>query len=138
MRRRPNQNRFSSLPPPLPRLVSYPIYRARLCAGLRSFGWVVSPLQTVSNLAVAIGVIRCRSFTAFRPNRIRDAATWVAAFQKGRRYLDGEYGSYYRIYCSTYWCTIHVRSGTVSVIVLRQRAIGKGLVKVSCDKGVRL
>ena len=39
-----------------------------------------------------------RTFSFFL-NRIRDAATWVAAFQKGRRYLDGEYGSYYRIYC---------------------------------------
>ena len=75
----------------------------------------------------------CHTVSVF--HCVQDAATWVAAFQKGRRYLDGEYGSYYRIYCSTftYWCTIHVRSGTVSVIVLRQRAIGTGLGKVSCD-----
>ena len=55
-------------------------------------------------------------FTAFNPNRI------------------GEYNTHCRIYhrnycstnCSTYWCTIHVGSCTVTVIVLRQRSDGEG------------
>ena len=65
-------------------------------------------------------------FTAFRPNRI------------------GKYDSRYRIYCSIYWCTRHVRSGTVSVIVLgqasdRQRT-GQGVLRqyrfIGCNKSL--
>ena len=48
------------------------------------------------------------AFTAFSPNRI------------------GEYDSHYRIYSSTNWCTIHVGSGSVTVIVLGQGSDREG------------
>ena len=34
----------------------------------------------------------------------------------------GEYDTHHRTNCSTYWCTTHVGSGTVSVIVFGQRS----------------
>ena len=51
-------------------------------------------------------------FTAFSPNRIGECDTY--------------YRTYYRTYCCTNWCTIHVGSGTVTVIVLGQRPDGEG------------
>ena len=79
------------------------------CRTLASGRWCVGRTR--------ISVIRWRSITAFRPNRI------------------GEYDTYCRTYCST----IHVRSGTSSVMVypyLVREAMGKRLGKVSCDKYV--
>ena len=72
--------------------------------GLRVYSTYGKPGREIRRLAVfveapsvgktLISVIRCRSITAFSPNRI------------------GEYDTSYRIYCSTNWCTIHVGSGT--------------------------
>ena len=93
--------------PPSP---GHPPCRPCACIALH-FGsqprrWPCSPRSCVAQDTYWCHTVS--AFTAFSPNRI------------------GEYDSYSRIYCCTNWCTVHVGSGTVTVIVLGQRPDRQG------------